>query len=135
MALNPVDGVISMPLAVGFSVSTYCKPLPAASSQLLRRVELVPPPVQDMKNRPYQSRMSEAPHAEYPPCNCPNTRWFWSKSGEPDEPGSVAPRLVATGNQFTRRCVPSPGDESLRYVLVKVALVEKLMLFSSQFGW
>ena len=48
-------------------------PVPPVSSQLDRRVLLVPPPVQETLKRPYMSeRLSPvAPQAEAPPCSWP----------------------------------------------------------------
>ena len=60
----------------------------AGSSQLLSRVALVPPPVHETPNLPYQSEVI-LEHEAYPPCNRPIIRPAGSKTGEPDEPPSV----------------------------------------------
>ena len=56
-------------------------PVLIGSSQFDRRVALVPPPVHDMKNRPYQSGAVGLEQNDPPPCNWPGpVRTAYSKS-------------------------------------------------------
>ncbi len=97
------------PLTVGTAKLVVLPLMPVGSSQLLRRVLLVPPPVQDVNKRPYWSGSSCADAGvqnDEPPSSWPTTRRdVPSNSGEPDEPPSVTPLFQLS----CRNEVPAPG--------------------------
>lgn len=70
---------------IEYFVFKHKTPLFIGSSQLLNRVSLVPPPVQDLSKRPYKP-ITGCSHLGVPPCNCPTILWMSLKSGDPEDP-------------------------------------------------